>query len=140
MLDCILVKAMNVIYITAHLFFSRESQAVLWSLSLLCELLLYPDRTLYPTVNMSSDAQEDVVALHPKQPPEQTTYPTYPTYTPGYQLTGGLAAPTVSSANNTEGKKEEEKAEEEYEPGSIPVEHLNVRSVCGQGTRSNKLQ
>ena len=95
---------------------------------------------IYPTVNMSSDAQEDVVALHPKQPPEQTTYPTYPTYTPGYQLTDGLAAPTVSSANNTEEKKEEEKAEEEYEPGSIPVEHLNVRSVCGQGTRSNKLQ
>ena len=78
---------------------------------------------------MSSDPQEDVVALHPKQPPEPTTYPTYPTYTTDYQLAGGLAAPTVSSVSNTEGKKEEEKAEEEYEPGSIPVEHLNVRSI-----------
>ena len=98
-----------------------------------------------PTVKMSSDrAQEELVALHPKQPPEPTTYPTtyptYPTYTPGYQLTGGPAAPTVSQVNNTEEKKEEEKAEEEYEPGSIPVEHLNVRSVCGQGARSNKLR
>ena len=114
----------------------------MWPLSLHA-FQLYPDCTLYLTVNMSSDA--DFVALHPKQPPEPTTYPMYPTYpvTGSYQLTGGgLAAPTVSSGNINEEKKEEEKAEEEYEPGSIPVEHLNV-SVCGPHgaiARSSKLQ
>ena len=71
---------------------------------------------------MSSDpAEADFVALHPKQPPEPTAYPTYPgTY---QHTSGGLAAPTVSSGNNKEEEKEEKDAEEEYEPGSIPVEH-----------------
>ena len=53
----------------------------------------------------------------------------YPTYSGTYQHTsGGLAAPTVSSGNNKEEEMGEKSAEEEYEPGSIPVEHLNVSS------------
>ena len=79
---------------------------------------------------MSSDpAEADFVALQPKQPPEPTPYHTYPTYPGTYQhSSGGLAAPTVSSGSNKEEEKGEKDPEEEYEPGSIPVEHLNVSS------------
>lgn len=91
---------------------------------------------------MSSDpAEADFVALHPKQPPEPTAYHTYPATYPGtYQHTSsGLAAPTVSSGNNKE-EKGEKGAEEEYEPGSIPVEHLNVSSRVFVGSWGHTTQ
>lgn len=85
---------------------------------------------------MSSDpAEADFVALQPKQPPEPTPYHTYPTYPGTYQhSSGGLAAPTVSSGSNKEEEKGEKDPEEEYEPGSIPVEHLNVSSRAFVGS------
>ena len=60
--------------------------------------------------------------LQPTQP--QTTYSTFPG---GHQY--GAAPSRVSTALtvSSENKMEEKVKDEDYEPGSLPTEHLNVR-------------
>lgn len=58
--------------------------------------------------------------LQPTQ--SQTTYPTFPG---GYQY--GAAPVPAAPTNSSENKTEEKGKNDDYEPGSLPVEHLNVR-------------
>ena len=81
-----------------------------------------------PTKN-PQDFSKGGVELQPTQPQVETTYPTYPgsyQYTP---VDGTNAAPAERGSEEKEEKKEKEKASEDYEAGSIPVEHLNVRTM-----------
>ena len=83
----------------------------------------------YEPTKTPHDFSQGGVELHPTQPQVQPAYPTYPgsyQYTP---VDNTNAAPATTGSEVKEEKGEEEK---EYEAGSIPVEHLNVRTVSGR--------
>ena len=82
----------------------------------------------YEVTKTPQDFSQGGVELQPPaQPQVQTAYPTYPgsyQYTP---VNSTNAAPATTGSEIKEEKGEEE--EGEYEAGSIPVKHLNVRTV-----------